>query len=59
MIDQSHADSYEARADGWMAACGNIRGKSGLHEDTAPGNARPEQSEGKRHRKQTAPARSG
>ena len=31
------------------------RGKSGLHKATVPGNARPGQPEGKRHRKQTAP----
>ncbi len=30
------------------------RGKSGLHKATVPGNARPGQPEGKRHRKQTA-----
>ncbi len=30
-------------------------GKSGLHQDTVPGNARAEQSDGKRHREQTAP----
>jgi len=29
------------------------RGKSGLHKATVPGNARPGQPEGKRHRKQT------
>lgn len=31
-----------------------IGGKSGLHKATVPGNARPGQSEGKRHREQTA-----
>ncbi len=31
------------------------RGKSGLFEATVPGNPRAEQSDGKRHRKQTTP----
>jgi hypothetical protein len=37
-----------------MAAGLRIRGKSGLHEATVPGNARPGQPEGKRHREQSA-----
>jgi len=37
-----------------MAAGRLIRGKSGLHGATVPGNARAEQSDGKRHRNQTA-----
>ena len=37
-----------------MTAAGDCRGKSGLHEVTVPGNARPGQPEGKRHRKETA-----
>ena len=37
-----------------MIAGGNTRGKSGLHEDRVPGNARPGQPEGKRHREETA-----
>ncbi|MGX0877638.1 hypothetical protein ACSSV4_002328 [Roseovarius sp. MBR-154] len=37
------------------APCKGHRGKSGLHKTTVPGNARPGQPEGKRHRKQTAP----
>ena len=37
-----------------MAAGLTLRGKSGLHKATVPGNARPGQPEGKRHRKQTA-----
>lgn len=40
-----------------MAAFGGVTrlgGKSGLHKTMVPGNARPERSEGKRHRKQTA-----
>ena len=39
-----------------MIATGNRRGKSGLHEATVPGNARPGKPEGKRHREETAPA---
>ena len=31
-------------------------GKSGLPEDAVPGNARAEQSDGERHREQTAQA---
>ena len=46
-----------------MAACETLvvfsRGKSGLHETTVPGNARPGKPEGKRHREQTAPVRRG
>ncbi len=42
-----------------MAAGGNIRGKSGLHKATVPGNARLGKPKGKRHRKQTARARTG
>ena len=42
-----------------MTAGGNTRGKSGLHEDRVPGNARPGQPEGKRHREETAPAQAG
>ena len=37
-----------------MTAGGNVRGKSGLHEATVPGNARPGKPEGKRHRNETA-----
>ncbi len=39
-----------------MTACpfAGVRGKSGLHEVMVPGNARPGQPEGKRHREQTA-----
>ena len=34
---------------------GNLHlGKSGLHQGTVPGNARAEQSDGQRHREQTA-----
>ncbi|GGE43987.1 hypothetical protein GCM10011517_09570 [Actibacterium pelagium] len=40
-----------------MAAEGNLRGKSGLHEAMVPGNARPGKPEGKRHREQTATKR--
>ena len=39
-----------------MAAGRRLRGKSGLHKATVPGNARPGKPEGKRHRKHTAPA---
>ena len=40
---------------GWSGDRGSwIRGKSGLHEAMVPGNARPGQPEGKRHREQTA-----
>ncbi|KPA21751.1 hypothetical protein shim_24580 [Shimia sp. SK013] len=39
-----------------MAAGGNVRGKSGLHKATVPGNARLGKPKGKRHREQTAPA---
>jgi hypothetical protein len=42
-----------------MTAEGNPRGKSGLHEERVPGNARPGQPEGKRHREETAPAQAG
>ncbi len=43
------------RADGRMTAgASSPRGKSGLHEATVPGNARPGQPEGKRHREETA-----
>ena len=45
-------------ADGRMTAGarGGARGKSGLQEATVPGNARPGQPEGKRHREETASA---
>jgi len=35
------------------------RGKSGLHKVTVPGNTRAEQSDGKRHREETALACKG
>ena len=54
-LDRARACPYIRRpADGRMAAGLRARGKSGLHEGTAPGNARPAKAEGKRHRKQTA-----
>ena len=46
-------------AEGWMAAEGNLRGKSGLPEVTVPGNARAGQPDGKCHREQTACACAG
>ena len=33
---------------------GELRGKSGLHEATVPGNARAGQPDGERHRDETA-----
>lgn len=41
-----------------MTAAGRrpCRGKSGLHEARVPGNARPGQPEGKRHREESAPS---
>ena len=44
---------------GFARAKTRSRGKSGLPEATVPGNARAEQSDGKRHRNETAPIRSG
>jgi hypothetical protein len=49
-----HRRLTRACADGRMAAGRRFRGKSGLHEATVPGNARPGQLEGKRHREQSA-----
>ncbi len=43
-----------ARRAGWPRAGQPVRGKSGLPEATVPGNARAEQSDGKRHRNETA-----
>jgi len=51
------AQDYTSRRSGGRTAAGFVfkpRGKSGLRESRMPGNARPEQSEGKCHRKQTA-----
>src|SRR3546814_17423041 len=50
---------YKTAPDGWMAAFrqwGNPPGggKSGLHGNTVPGNARRGRPQGKCHRKQTA-----
>ncbi len=42
-----------------MAAGLRVRGKSGLHKATVPGNARAGQPDGERHRKQTARACTG
>lgn len=54
-IDQCPACAYcTNRADGWMIAGGNFRGKSGLHEVRVPGNARRGQPQGKRHREESA-----
>lgn len=43
--------------DGWAAAAGDGRGKSGLHGKTVPANGRRGRPQGKCHRKQTARAR--
>ncbi len=42
-----------------MAAGGNLRGKSGLHKATVPGNTRAGQPDGQRHRNETARPRTG
>lgn len=60
LIDRGLTTAYGMLcAEGRMAAGGNIRGKSGLHKATVPGNTRPGQPEGKRHREQTALVRGG
>ena len=59
-VDRARHDPLgEPCADGRMAAGLRGRGKSGLHEAAVPGNARPGQPEGKRHREQTACVRAG
>jgi len=37
----------------------SLRGKSGLHQGTVPGNSRAGQPDGQRHREQTAFVRKG
>jgi len=48
-----HRQGHTGPLGGWDCALG----KSGLHQGTVPGNARAEQSDGERHREQTASVR--